>query len=188
MAPVTRKRSSEEGSDSGASKHQKTSSSSGNQRNKREIPISNSDFPIPTGLKRRKVSKCSLEFIDVGPLDGQNKNDLRRLNHCAIRLTLQCEVKKGCDYAPANTKSLLFDVIADETNPKWYRSTSVPVDMILRTCTYDGAHKDALKEIDLPLKNGATVGDFVRVTETPGLDTCEFIAQEDSLVGCRDFV
>ena len=145
---------------------------------------------VPQALRAKKVSKCSLEFINVGPSDSKNPNDNRRLNHSVIRLTLKHAPENNTPYAPADTQSLLLDMAIDPKydTPEYTDAASLPVELLLKTCIYKGEHRDALKIVDLPMNRNKTVRDFLNVIETSSLTACEFVPEREYLVGCRDYM
>lgn len=142
---------------------------------------------FPRYLERKMISKCSLEFVDTGPLPSSAPECLERLVHCILRLTLKHAQASNASFAPIGTKSLVLDVTELNAPPITASVEWVPVKIFIKACTYEGSHRDAMKVIDLPVTEKKTVKDFLRVLGTPGLDTCQFICIEDCLFGCRDF-
>lgn len=146
------------------------------------------DPAFPEALEPHKISKCTLEFLDIGPVDGSLAFDPNRLVHCILRVKLDPALTKDSSYAPTNTYSLVLDLTNDNSDYPAENARSVPVEMLLKACTYEGPHWNAMRTTDLPVNGSKTVGDFLRALRTPGLNTCEFIPHDGLLVGCRDFM
>lgn len=126
------------------------------------------DPAFPEALEPHKISMCTLEFLDIGPVDGSLAFDPNRLVHCILRVKLDPALTKDSSYAPTNTYSLVLDLTADNSDHTAANARSVPVEMLLKACTYEGPHWNAMRATDLPVNGRKTVGDFLRARERLG--------------------
>ncbi|KAK9858539.1 hypothetical protein MYU51_017647 [Penicillium brevicompactum] len=130
--------------------------------------IFDKDPAFPENFEPHKISKCALELIDVGPVDELFDDDPDRLVHCILRVMLDPALTTESTYAPTNTYSLVLDVTKENSDPPAENARSLPVEMVIKACTYMGQHRHAMR--------------------TPGLNTCEFIRENGLQIGCRDFM
>lgn len=131
---------------------------------------------VPAPLKAKKISRCYVEFLDIGLKDVPN--------HCFLRMVFQHPQKEASPRAPADTRGLILDfspVGNMALNP-------VPGDLDIETFTYDGAHRQAIHVMELPVGSNKKVKDFLRVIEDADLLPVGFGASGSDVVGCRDFV
>ncbi|KAJ5327201.1 uncharacterized protein N7506_010303 [Penicillium brevicompactum] len=150
--------------------------------------IFDKDPAFPENFEPHKISKCALELIDVGPVDELFDDDPDRLVHCILRVMLDPALTTESTYAPTNTYSLVLDVTKENSDPPAENARSLPVEMVIKACTYMGQHRHAMRVIDLPVNGNKTVGYFLHTLKTPGLNTCEFIRENGLQIGCRDFM
>lgn len=134
------------------------------------------DKGLPPALKAKKVSRCYVDFLSNGI-----KKDAP--NHTILRLVFQHPQTNGSPRAPANTQGLKLDFgIGDRVDPP------ILGELVLETFTYVGPHRQAVKTVELPMRENKTVKDFLAVVDRVGLLPCEFAASGEDIVGCRDFM
>lgn len=143
---------------------------------------------FPQSLGWQPISKCSLEFIDCGPLLRYTPECPERLIHCILRLHLKHPLAGGASFAPIDTQSLVLDLIEVFPRHKLHLVEWRPVKMIIQACQQEGNHPKVMKVVDLPVNETRTVKDFLDIIDTNGLNTCRLICINNFLFGSRDFV
>lgn len=104
-------------------------------------------------------------------------------NHAILRLVFQHPQTNASPRAPANTQGLKLELaIGDRVEPP------IPGELVLKTLSYVGPHRQAVKTVELPMRENKTVRDFLAVVDRVDLLPCQFAALGEDIVGCRDFM
>jgi len=118
---------------------------------------------LPNYLRTKNVSRCSIEFLDIGPFDVfMDTEGPMQTNHTVLRLTFQHEIKDASPHAPAKTKGLILDLIPNGEQA----DVTSEGDLTIMIFTYSGPHKKALSGTDLSVNCGKKVRDFFGLLNT----------------------
>lgn len=133
--------------------------------------LSKESVPVP--LQNKLVDHCLLELLSLG--DGAN--------HAILRLVFKHPQVEASSRAPANTQGVRMDLALQGVIKK--DTGSVEGQLVVKTFTYTGAHRNAAVSHMLPVKGQKAVRHFINVAQQVNLTPCDFDAE---LFGCRDFM
>jgi hypothetical protein len=131
---------------------------------------------IPAPLGAKKVSRCTIEFLDLGPL--------MTINHVHMKLEFQHVQVEASSRAPANTRGVILDFSLRPPFP----TCPAPGALIIQTYTYAGPHIRENHSIEVPIHGTKCVRDFLYVPSGTGLLPCDFTHMPPIAVGCRDWM
>lgn len=145
---------------------------------------------IPMAITARSVLSCTLEFLKVPVPDLAIENLMNYTNPCLIRLTFTKVTKNPSLHLPGGTRGVTIH--CSPVDVEIEEGTQVPARIRVSTFTHQGAHKDAVKVVNVPIAGDEnafwTVRQFLEVLpkeELVDVAYCKMAGQK--LAGGRDW-
>ncbi|KAJ5506920.1 hypothetical protein N7453_005877 [Penicillium expansum] len=130
--------------------------------------------PVPPPLQNKLVDHCLLELLQYA--NGSN--------HAILRLVFKHPQVGASSRAPANTQGVRMELeVQDEAG-----TGPVEGQLVFKTFTYTGTHRNAAVSHMLPVKGQKAVRHFINIAQKVKLTPCDFNSLNSDTVGCRDFL